>query len=391
MSYSSTLFEQLVQFLPKADFGQYVEQHATNRYVKKLDSWNQLMILLYAQATGKDSLREIETGLTMHGAKWYHLGIATVARSTLSDAMNRRDYHIFEKLFYALLKRCRSMTPQRKFTFKNPLYSLDASAISLCLSLFDWAQCSKTKGALKLHTLLNNRTAIPECLTISTGKVADITAAKKMTFSLETGSILVFDRGYIDYSWWKKIDDNGLYFVTRAKNSAHLFVTGQHQEKITEKGILADELVMLGDYNAMKKEQYLQRFRRIRYHDQETQKEFIFLTNNLQLSAATIAAIYKERWQIELFFKWIKQNLTIKSFLGTSQNAVLSQIWVAMIFYLLLSYIKFQTKFSKSLLEFTRMVKETLLFRQNLIDLLSLNTKTIQNIQRIEYPQMAFF
>lgn len=256
--------------------------------------------------------------------------------------------------------------------------------------MFDWAHYSKTKGALKLHTLLNNRTAIPECITVSTGKVADITAAKNMQFTLETGSVLVFDRGYIDYSWWKKLDDNGLFFVTRAKSNMHLFVTGQHASP-TEKGVIADEIVMLGDYNAMNNEDYLQRFRRIIYVDQESEKEFIFLTNNRTLSAATIAAIYKDRWHIELFFKWIKQNLTIKSFLGTSKNAVLSQIWAAMIFYLLLSYIKFQTKFSKSLLEFTRMVKETLLFRQNLIDLLSLNTKTLQKLQCIENPQLAFF
>lgn len=388
MYYSNTIFNQLLSFLPKYQFNQFVVQHQADKFIKKMTAWNQLIVLLYAQATGKDSLREIETGFNLHESRWYHLGINTVARSSLSDANNRRSYQIFEKLFYSLLEQCQEITPDRQFSFDNPLYSFDSSVISLCLSVFDWAKYSKTKGALKLHLLLNNRTAIPELINITEGKTADITAIKQMGLNLEKGSILVFDRGYIDYLWWKKLDTDGIYFVSRTKENQNIFVVGQHQTFL-KPNIIADEEVIFGDYNAMKV--YPDKLRRIRYYDQKSQKEYSYLTNNFELTALQIAGIYKERWQIELFFKWIKQNLKIKTFLGTSKNAVLTQIWIAMIYYLLLAYIKFQTKFKKSLLELTRMIRETLMFRRNLIDLLSLNTRTLFKIQRQKVPQLSFW
>ena len=388
MSYSNTIFNQLLQFIPKDKFNQFVAQNQADKYVKKMTCWNQFIVLLYAQATGKESLREIETGFNAHNETWYHLGANTAARSSLSDANSRRDCQIFEKLFYSLLNQCQEITPEKNFSFDNPLYSFDASVISLCLSVFDWAKYSKTKGALKLHLLLNNRTAIPELINITEGKVADITAIKQMSLNLEKGSILVFDRGYIDYLWWKKLDTDGIFFVSRTKEKQNIFVTGQHQT-LLEPGILADEEVIFGDYNAMKV--YPGKLRRIRYYDQESQREYCYLTNNFELTALQIAEIYKARWQIELFFKWIKQNLKIKTFLGTSKNAVLTQIWIAMIYYLLLAYIKFQTKFKKSLLELTRMIRETLLFRRNIIDLLSLETKTLFRIKRQHSPQMCFW
>lgn len=388
MYYSNTIFNQLLSFLPKYQFNQFVAQHQADKFIKKMTAWNQLIVLLYAQATGKDSLREIETGFNLHESRWYHLGINTVARSSLSDANNRRGYQIFEKLFYSLLEQCQEITPEKNFNFDNPLYTFDASVISLCLSVFDWAKYSKTKGALKLHLLLNNRTAIPELINITDGKTADITAIKQMSLNLEKGSILVFDRGYIDYSWWKKLDSDGIYFVSRTKEKQNIFVIGQHQT-LLEPNILADEEIIFGDYNAIK--DYPDKLRRIKYYDQKSQKEYSYLTNNFELTALQIASIYKARWQIELFFKWIKQNLKIKTFLGTSKNAVLTQIWIAMIYYLLLAYIKFQTKFKKSLLELTRMIKETLMFRRNLIDLLSLNTRTLFKIQRQKVPQLSFW
>ena len=304
--------------------------------------------------------------------------------------MSRRDYQIFEKLFYALLSRCRDITPENKFHFNNPLYSFDATTIELCLSLFDWAKYSTLKGALKIHTLLNNRTAIPELITITDGKVADITVAKQTSLNLEKGSIIVFDRAYLDYRWWKNLDEKSIYFVSRSKKTLNLFVIGQHKIPIG-KGVLADDLVILGSYKAMEQQKYPKALRRVRYWDEKTQKVYTFLTNNLDLPATSIVAIYKDRWQVELFFKWIKQNLKIKSFLGTSKNAVLSQIWVAMIYYLLLAYIKFQTKLKKSLLEFTRIIRETLMLRQNLIDLLSLNSNNIFKLTKLECPQLQFF
>lgn len=390
MNYSSTIFSQLLNFLPKQKFNQYVAEHQSDKHVRMLTTWNQLVVLLYAQATGKESLREIETGFGVQNNTWHHLGVNTAARSTLAEANGKRDYRIFEKMFYAILKRCREITPHREFEFSNPLYSFDSTTIALCLSVFDWAKYRTTKGALKLHLLLNNRTAIPELINITEGKVADITAFQRIDIKqLEKGSIIVFDRAYIDYERWDEMNRNEITFVSRTKSNQNIFVTGQHQERKLEAGILADEAVIFGDYSAMEK--YENQLRRIKYWDKENKKEYVYLTNNFNLPAKQIADIYKDRWQIELFFKWIKQNLKIKTFLGTSQNAVMSQIWVAMIYYLLLAYIKFQTKFKKSLLELTRMVREVLLIRRDLIDLLSLEENTIFRLKKEESPQMSFW
>lgn len=376
--YSNTIFNQLLNFLPKDSFSQFVGQHHGDKYVKRVTTWNQLILLLYAQSTGKDSLREIETGFKAHDGSWYHLGVNSVAKSSLADANRRRSYQIFEKLFYSLLKQCQEVLPERDFSFKNPLYSFDSTTIKLCLSIFDWAKYSKTKGALKLHTLFNNRTTVPELLILSDGKTGDITAAKEKDLPLEKGSIIVFDRAYIDYEWWAKLNNDGIFFVSRVKSNQNIFVVGQHKTKL-EKNILADETVIFGDYHAMNV--YSEKLRRVKYFDEENGKVYIYLTNNFELTAGQIAQIYKERWQIELFFKWIKQNLKIKTFLGTSKNAVMTQIWVAMVYYLLLAYIKFQTKFKKSLLEFTRMIRETLMVRRSLVDLLSLNVRTVYKIK----------
>jgi hypothetical protein len=352
--------------------------------------WNQFVAMLYAQASGKKSLREVETGFNVQKNTWYHLGINSVARSTLAEANSRRSSEIFEKLFYSLLDKCREITIENKFDFNNPLYSLDSSTINLCLSVFNWAKYRTTKGALKLHMLLNNRTAIPELVNITDGKGGDVTIAKQIDINrLEKGSIIVIDRGYIDYGWWDELDNNGIYFVSRTKSNTNIFVIGQHKAELAA-GVLADEAVIFGDYSAMEKK-YSKKLRRVKYWDRENKKMYIYLTNNFELTALQIAGIYKERWQIELFFKWIKQNLKIKTFLGTSRNAVMTQIWIAMIYYLLLAYIKFQTKFKKSLLELTWMIKEVLLVRRGLIDLLSLNIKTIFRLKRENNPQMSFF
>jgi hypothetical protein len=346
--------------------------------------------MLYAQASGKKSLREVSTGFNVQKNTWYHLGVNSAARSTLSDANSKRNSEIFEKLFYSLLDKCKEITIENKFTFKNPLYSLDSSVINLCLSVFDWAKYRTTKGALKLHMLLNNRTAIPELINITDGKGADITVAQQININqLEKGSILAIDRGYTDYEWWYELNESELFFVSRMKNDANIFVVGQHKDKKMEPGVLFDEIVIFGDYNAMKK--YPEKLRRVWYWDNDTKKLYIYLTNNFELTAGQIANIYKQRWQIELFFKWIKQNLKIKTFLGTSRNAVMTQIWIAMIYYLLLAYIKFQTKFKKSLLELTWLIKEVLLIRRDLMDLLSLNVRTVFKLKRENNPQMSFF
>jgi len=393
MNYTNTIFNQLLNFLPRHKFNQFVGQHESDKYTKRLTTWNQLVALVYAQATGKDSLREIETGFNLNKNIWYHLGVGSVARSSLADANSRRSYEIFEKLFYSLLKQFQAIVPEEnKFDFKNPLYSFDSTTIELCLSIFDWAKFRAAKGALKIHTLLNNRTTIPELLNITDGKMADVRALKEMALNLPSQSIIVFDRAYIDYDLWAEINGKKWFFVSRTKTNQNLFVIGQHNiGNMPGKNILADEHVIYGDYSAMQNHGDMV-LRRIRYYHEIDQREYIYLTNNFELSALQIAAIYKQRWQIELFFKWIKQNLKIKTFLGTSENAVLTQIWVAMIYYLLLAYIKFQTKFKKSLLELTRMVREVLLMRRDLIDLLSLSASSVIRLKKIDdNPQMSFW
>jgi hypothetical protein len=382
MYYSSTIFGQLLAFLPKQEFKRFVGQHNADRYVKKMTVWNQLVVLLYAQATGKESLRDIETGLRTNPEIWHHLGVQSAARSTVARANNIRDYRIFESLFYALLAQCRDITPERKFTFDNPLYALDATTITLCLSLFDWAHYSHEKGAIKIHTVINNRTTMPEVLTVTDGKVADITGARNLLITLPQGSIVVFDRGYVDYKWWAEIDLLELFFVTRPREYQLIKVRGVHSEPSGR--VLADERIWVGRLHAS---EYGKELRRVRYLA-DTGETYEYLTNNFKLSGDEVALVYKERWRIENFFKWIKQNLHIKSFLGTSKNAVLSQVWVAMIYYLLLGYIKFQTRFPRSLLELTRMVRETLFARRPLIDLLSLSPCSVSKLLEPEVIQM---
>lgn len=391
MENSITILSQLLSFLPKKAFSRLVGQHNGDKYTKKLTAWNQFVLLLYAQASCKDSLREIETGINTHENSFYHLGIKSAARSSLSYANKTRDYEIFEKLFYLLFKQFKGVVSAGQFKFNNPLYIIDSTTVSLCLSLFDWAKYSRTKGAIKLHTILDSTTMVPEIINITVGKRSDIGAAKEIDYSwLKTGSIIVFDRGYIDYKWWSEFDEKKITFVSRTKKNQNIFVVGQHKKGSLEKGIIADEVVAFGSFGSFDK--YEKDLRRIRYFDEKTQKEYEFLTNNFELKAKQIADIYKDRWQIELFFKWIKQNLKIKTFLGTSRNAVMTQIWIAMIYYLFLSYLKFQTKFGKSLLVLTRMIREVLMFKRSLIDLLSLDEDTIYKFKSQEYdPQLSFW
>lgn len=388
--HTTTIFNQLLHFVPKERFASFVGQHQADRYTKSLTTWNQFVVLLYAQATGKDSLREIETGLRTHQNLWYHLGLTSVARSTLADANERRSFEIYKQLFGELLARCKEVTPvSRAFEFANPLYALDSTTITLCLSLFNWAHYSRQKGALKLHTLLDIRSAIPEIVTDSHGKVSDVQEGRTMDLStLKKGSILVMDRGYCDYAWWWRLSEQELFFVTRPHPFSVITPLGTHREA-REAGVVRDERVRIGTYP--KAALHPEPLRLVTYVDPATNKSLRFITNNWELSAATIALIYKERWQIEIFFKWIKQHLKIKTFMGTSHNAVLTQVWIALIYYLLLAYIKFQTKFGKPLLELTRIVKETLLLRRPFIDLLSLTQKTVTRLRERDGPQMALF
>ena len=363
-----TIFSELLKLCPRYQFDKAVEQYQGDRYVKIFTTWQQFMTILYAQITQKDSLRDIVTGLSAHAARWYHLGLTGIHKSTLSDANARRDYRMFEGLFYHLLARCKNQTPKHKFRFKNPLYTIDASTIDLCLSVFPWAKFRTTKGAIKLHCLYDHSGALPTFLTITDGKRHDVRVVKDNTFPLSPDSIVSIDKAYIDYKWLNSLDEQGVWFVTRAKTNIDYAVVGQHP--ISNKRVLSDERISLQGPQTSTK--YAKELRLISYHDEEREKTLTFLTNNFKLAATTIAQIYKSRWQIELFFKWTKQNLKIKSFLGTSKNAVMTQIWVAMCYYLILTYIKYQTKYSFSLLQLSRVIREMLFERKALIDILTL-------------------
>jgi len=363
-----TIFAELLKLCPRYQFEKTTEQYRGNRYVKTFTTWQQYIAVLYSQITLKDSLRDIETGLGTQSGRWYHLGLKGVHRSTLSDANTKRDSRIFEDLFYTILGRCRDLTPRHRFRFNNPLYTIDATTIDLCLSVFPWAKFRKAKGAIKMHCLYDHSGALPSFLTVTDGKRHDVTEAKNAGFPLSPDSIVSVDRAYIDYTWLYSLSAKRIWFVTRAKSNIDYAVTGQHQA--SGKGIISDESISLAGQHT--RDKYPRDLRLIRFYDEKRKKTLVFLTNNFRLAAATIAQIYKSRWQIELFFKWIKQNLKIKSFLGTSRNAVMTQIWVAMCYYLLLTYIKYQTKYGYSLLQLSRIIRETLFDRKSLVDILTL-------------------
>lgn len=386
MSHYTTVLNEMLNLLPRHQFETLVKSHDSNRYVKRFNCWHQLVTMVYAQASGKQSLRDIQQGLQANSARLYHLGLPNIKRSTLSDANTNRSYKIFEGLFYKLLSRCQEVAPKHRFKFKNPLHTLDATVIDLCLSVFPWAKFRWAKGGIKLHYDLNHNGMLPEFLYITPAQQHEITIAK-IFFTITPDSIYCFDKGYTDFEWFRRINDAKAFFVTRAKDNLNCRVIGQHTEAL-KKGVLADELVELKGFYSH--QDYPVALRRIHYFDWETSKELIFLTNNMHLAAHTIAQIYKARWQIEIFFKWIKQNLKIKTFLGTSQNAVLTQIWIAMCYYLLLAFIKFQTNYKYSLFYLHRIIQETLLARCTLIDILKATSSVIPRLNRDD-PQLAFF
>ncbi len=374
----STIFNQLLQLIPRRELERLIKKYQGDRYSKHLGVYNLLVTHLFSQVRGKDSLRDIETSFRQHSGKWFHLGIQSIARSTISDANNRIDHRIFEGLFYEFLSKCTDLSGKKKFKFKNPLYALDATIVDLCLSLFEWAKFRKTKGAIKLHCLLDIKGAIPTFLVMTNGKVHEATVAQNEPFPLLPDSIITFDRGYIDFGVFSAYQTNGVFFVTRAKSSLKYTVVGQ-QALPNRKGLLFDKTILLS--NHYQRLDYPDTLRLIGFQDPETGKIYEFLTNNFKLAAATIANIYKARWEIELFFKWIKQNLKIKSFLGTSKNALMSQVWTAMIYFLLLSYLKYQTKYRFSLLNLARILQETLFHRTSLINLLSIKSDELTKIR----------
>lgn len=341
MNTSGSLFSQILSLFNRTDFHGYVRAIKCEYRAKGFTCWEQFVAMMFCQLAQARSLREITDGLQCCLGKLKHLGLeAGPKRSTLSYANAHRPWQLYARLFYDLLERCRQISPRKKFRFKNKLLTLDSTTIELCASLFDWAKWRQTKGAIKLHLLLDNDGYLPVFAHLSEGKTADLMVAQGL--DLPRGSIVVLDRGYIDYRLFAHWTEQGVYFVTRLKDKA-AFSALQSRELPANSEVHKDELGRLNIFTAGAPCRH--DLRRIEVWLPEKQESLVLLTNNLHLAASTIVAIYKERWQIELFFKALKQQLKIKTFVGTSSNAVHIQIWTALIAMLLLKYLQFRSRF----------------------------------------------
>ena len=338
MNVGKTLFAQVMEFVPWKTLGRIVARHNGDRSTRTLKCAELFRILAFAQLTWRESLRDIEACLAANQAKLFHMGLgSTPARSTLSDALNQRDWRIYQALALRLIARARALYADEpaRLDIDAAVYALDSTTIDLCLSLFAWAPFRSTKAAIKLHTLLDLRGSIPAFIHISSGKLHDVNVLDILP--VEAGNFYVMDRGYLDYERLFAMHQAGAFFVTRAKES----MDARRVYSATadrSSGVICDQRVMLNGFYAA--QHYPEHLRRIRFQDAESGKTLVFLTNNTALPPLTIAALYKSRWQVELFFKWIKQHLRIKRFLGTSENAVKIQIWSAIATYVLITIIR---------------------------------------------------
>jgi Transposase DDE domain/Domain of unknown function (DUF4372) len=351
MAHCNTIFHQMLKLIPRHHFAKLEAEHGTGREPRSFTRWSQLAQLLFMQLTARVSLRDGVSSLKARIKSLYHLGVKPVARSTFADANNQRPASFLEALFGLMYRRCQPLAPKHKFKFKNQLYSLDATVVSLCLSLFSWASFRRTKGGVKLHTLLDHGGYLPAFVTISPAREHEIRKARSL--SLPKGSIVVEDLGYTDYAWYAQLSAQKIFFVTRQKRNARYDVL-EHRKVKKKQGLLSDQTIRLTGAKAQECRILL---RRIAYRDATTGRRYVFLTDNFKLAAKTIADIYKERWQIEIFFRFIKQNLKIKAFIGNSENAVMTQIYAALIVYLLLCYLKFMCNLSITLQHFIRVLQ----------------------------------
>ena len=347
MNVGKTLFAQIMEFVPWTSFGRIVDRYSGNAGVRRLTCAEQFRVMAFAQLTWRESLRDIEATLAANHTKLYAMGLRhRVHRSTLADANEMRDWRIWSDLAALLIRRARKLYSDTDLglDLTNTVYALDATTIDLCLSLFDWAPFRAAKAAVKMHTLLDLRGAIPAFIHISDGKMHEVNVLDFLP--IEAGAFYIMDRGYLDFGRLYKMHQGGAFFVTRAKrnlNARRIYSAA----KVRSAGVICDQTItMNGFYTA---QDYPEHLRRIRFRDPETGKTLIFLTNNTALPALTIAALYKQRWQVELFFKWIKQHLRIKKFLGTSENAVKTQIWCAVSTYVLIAIIKKELQLNASL------------------------------------------
>jgi len=358
MNEGRTVFAQLMDELPKYEFDKCVRRYRGDHRVRTLSAYEQFLVMGFAQLTYRESLRDIETCLRALGSKLYHSGIRQpTARSTLADASEKRDWRIFSDFAHVLIEQARSLYAEEPFgaELKQAAYALDSTTIDLCLSLFPWAKFRRHKAAIKLHTLLTLRGCFPTVVILTTGKVHDVNILDQLVY--EPGAFYIADRGYLDFGRLHQIHRSGAFFVTRAKKNSRFQRRYSHPvDKST--GLLFDQTVVLTGFRS--RQQFPEVLRRIGFRDPQTGKRFVFLTNNFTEPALTIAQLYRCRWQIELFFKWIKQHLRIKAFYGTSENAVRTQVWIAIAVYILVAIVKKRFHLSASLYTILQILSLTL-------------------------------
>lgn len=365
MNRFSSIFSQLLQLFPRFEFEQAARHHGAEYHSRGFASWSQFVAMLFCQLGRAHTLREICGGLAGCEGRLKHLGISKAPKkSTLAYANEHRPWQLYQTVFHQLLSKCQAAVAQRggrkRFRFKNKLVSLDTTVIDLCLSLFDWAHFCRTKGAIKLHLLLDHDGYLPTYAVITPGNKSDIKVARRMRF--DPGTVLVMDRGYVDYEWFVRLARQSVYFVTRLKDKA-AFEVIEDREIPKNRNVLKDQIIFFYSQAEPEDEFF---FRLVEVWDEKKQKSITFLTNHLTFGATTISAIYKDRWQVELFFKALKQNLKIKTFLGTSPNAVKTQIWTALIAMLVVRYLQLMSSFGWSLSNLVALLRHQLFVYRDL-------------------------
>ncbi len=382
------VFAQFLSLISRYEFQRFVNKYKGDFHTKTFKCWHQLACMIFAHIRQENSLRDIDIALNAHASKLYHIGIQQCPKSTLADANEIRDYRIYEEFAKSLMQRARREYARTELAFEvdNAVYALDASTIDLTLSLFPWAKFRTTKGAIKLHAMIDLKGNLPAFATITDGKVHDIKAAPLVP--IEPDGIYVVDRAYVDFDWLWSINQRKAYFVTLLKKSIKCTrVISQPVDKSV--GLRSDQEILL--FSKAAKSKYPKRLRRISFRDEIQYRTLVFLTNNFLLPADTIAALYKARWEIELFFKWIKQNLKVKSFYGTSPNAVKTQIWVAMIVYLILAIIKERYCLQHSLSQLLHFLEVNLFEQKSLFSIFCLNSRRIAVKQLNQDNQLKLF
>jgi len=384
-----TVFAQLMDWLPKYELAKCVKRYRGDFHVRTLSCYEQFLVLAFAQLTYRESLRDIETCLRALGTKLYHSGIRSrISRSTLADANEKRDWRIFSDFANVLISQATELYTGEEFgvQLKEAAYALDSTTIDLCLALFPWAKFRRAKAAVKLHTLLTLRGNFPAVIIVTPGSVHDVNILDELCF--EPGAFYIMDRAYLDYSRLHRLHLSGAFFITRAKQNARFVRRYSHPaDKLS--GIRFDQTVTLYGFNSHR--HYPAPLRRIGYRDPQTGKDFIFVTNNFILPALTIASLYKSRWQVELFFKWIKQHLRIKAFYGTSENAVRVQVWVAIAVYVLIAIIRKQANLPHSPYTILQILSVTLFEKTSIFQVFSENQSYSETPGMLQEPYLPGF